>query len=130
MSNFGRKAAIAAVAFATVGSTVFGGAALAVDKKDGRDKQHVEVTNTGRAGGSGGNATYYCSVLGVAQTSTGNAAGGNPSVLLACTATANSPSGRPPPAHRPRRYHHVADGHVVTRGHARVTPPASRDTRL
>jgi hypothetical protein len=29
MSNFGRKTAIAAVAFATVGSTLFGGAALA-----------------------------------------------------------------------------------------------------
>jgi hypothetical protein len=47
MSNFGRRAAIAAVACATVGSTVFGGAALAVEKKDGRDKKHVEVTNPG-----------------------------------------------------------------------------------
>jgi hypothetical protein len=31
MSNIGRKVAIAAAAFATVGSTVFGGAALAGD---------------------------------------------------------------------------------------------------
>jgi hypothetical protein len=93
MSNFVRKAAIAAVAFATVGSTVFGGAALAVDKKDGHDKKHVEVTNTGRAGGSGGNATYNCTVVGAVPTSTGNVAGGNPSVLLACTATANSRDG-------------------------------------
>jgi hypothetical protein len=38
MSQFGRKATIAAVAFATVGSTLFGGAALANDdkKKDGK----------------------------------------------------------------------------------------------
>ena len=93
MSNFRRTAAIAAVAFATVGSTVFGGAALAVDKKDGHDKNHVEVANTGGAGGSGGNATYYCAVVGVVPTSTGNVTGGNPSVLLACTAPANSRDG-------------------------------------
>jgi hypothetical protein len=93
MSNFGRRAAIAAVACATVGSTVFGGAALAVEKKDGRDKKHVEVTNTGGAGGSGGNATYHCTVVGAVPTSTGNVAGGNPGVLLACTATANSRGG-------------------------------------
>jgi hypothetical protein len=89
MSNFGRKAAIAAVAFATVGSTVFGGAALAVDKKDGHDKKHVEATNMGGTVGPGGNPGYYCTVVGVVQTSTGNAADGNPSVLLTCTATAN-----------------------------------------
>jgi hypothetical protein len=46
MSNFGRKAVIAAVAFATVGSTVFCGAALAVDKKDGQDRKHVEGVRT------------------------------------------------------------------------------------
>jgi hypothetical protein len=90
MSNFGRKAAIAAVAFATVGSTVFGGAALAVDKKDGHDKKDVEVTNRGGAVGAGGYAAYYnCAVLGVVQISTGDVAGGNPGVLLTCTATAD-----------------------------------------
>jgi hypothetical protein len=93
MSNFGRKAAIAAVAFATVGSSVFGGAALAVDKKGGHDEKHVVVTNPGGAVAPGGNPTYYCTVVGVAQTSTGNVAGGNPRILLACTATANGPAG-------------------------------------
>jgi hypothetical protein len=88
MSNFGCRAAIAAVAFATVGSTVFGGAALAVDKKDGHDKKHVEVTNTGGAVGPGDNPTYYCTFVGTVQTSTGNVADGYPSVLLTCTATA------------------------------------------
>jgi hypothetical protein len=89
MSNFGRKAAIAAVAFATVGSTMFGGAALAVDKKDGHDKNHVEATNTGGTVGPGGNPVYYCSsVVSVVRTSTGN-----PSVLLTCIATANGGDG-------------------------------------
>jgi hypothetical protein len=93
MSNCGRKAATAAVAFATVGSTVFGGTALAVDKKDGHDKKHVEATNTGGAVGPGGNPTYYCTVMGVAQTSTGNVAGGNRSVLLTCAVPANGGDG-------------------------------------
>jgi hypothetical protein len=93
MSHFGRKAAIVAVAFATVGSTVFGGAALAVDKKDGHDKKHVEATNTGAAVGPAGNPGYYCTVVGVVQTSTGNVAGGNPSVLLTCAATATGGDG-------------------------------------
>jgi hypothetical protein len=93
MSNFGRKAAIAAVAFATVGSTVFSGVALAVNKKDGHDKKHVEVTNTGGAVGPGGNPTYDCTVVGAAQTSTGNVADGNPSILLTCTVTANGADG-------------------------------------
>jgi hypothetical protein len=93
MSNFGRKAAIAAVAFVTVGSTVFGGAPLAVDKKDGHDKKRVEVTNTGGTGGPGGNPTYYCTFVGVVQSSTVNVADGNPSVLLTCTAAANGGDG-------------------------------------
>jgi hypothetical protein len=93
MSNFGRKVVFAAVAFATVGSTVFCGAALAVDKKDGHDKKQVEVTNTGGTVGPGGNPSYYCTVVGVAQTSTGNIADGNPSVFLSCTVTANGGDG-------------------------------------
>jgi hypothetical protein len=62
MSNFGRKAAIAAVAFATVGSTVFGGAALAGDhKRDHKDgKKDVTVTNTGGPGGAGGQSQAQC----------------------------------------------------------------------
>jgi hypothetical protein len=93
MSNFGRKAAIAAVAFAAVGSPVFGGTALAVDKKDGHDKKHVEATNTGGAVGPGGNPTYYCTFGGVVQTSTRNVAGGYPGVLLTCTVTDNGGDG-------------------------------------
>jgi hypothetical protein len=38
LMSFGRKAAIAAVAFATVGSTLFGGAALAGDDWNGHGK--------------------------------------------------------------------------------------------
>jgi hypothetical protein len=86
MSSFGRMAAIAPVAFATAGSTVFGGAALAVDKKDGH-----EVATTGGAVGSDGYTTYYnCAV--VVETSTGNA-DGNAGVLLTCTATADGGHG-------------------------------------
>jgi hypothetical protein len=45
MSHIGRKAAIAAVAFATVGSTLFGGAALASGPdKDGKDGKKAIVT--------------------------------------------------------------------------------------
>jgi hypothetical protein len=57
MSHFGRKAAIAAVAFATVGSTVFGGAALAYGGGggDGGDRGTVvsscsTVSNSGSPG--------------------------------------------------------------------------------
>jgi hypothetical protein len=58
MSNFGRKAAIAAVAFATVGSTLFGGAALAGDKNHGKD---VDVaTGPATATATGGAATNNC----------------------------------------------------------------------
>jgi hypothetical protein len=50
MNHFGRKAAIAAVAFATVGSAVFGGAALAQDGP----------SYTGGEGGEGGGAGTFC----------------------------------------------------------------------
>jgi hypothetical protein len=60
MSNFGRKAAIASVAFATVGSTVFGGAALAGDKDHKDGKKDVTVTNTGGPGGAGGQSQAQC----------------------------------------------------------------------
>jgi hypothetical protein len=62
MSHFARKTAIAAVVFATVGSTLFGGAALAGgkgDHKDGKDGKKVEVTITGGAG-TGGPASGGC----------------------------------------------------------------------
>src|SRR5687767_6306835 len=62
-------------------------------RKGGHDEKHVVVTNPGGAVAPGGNPTYYCTVVGVAQTSTGNVAGGNPSILLACTPTANGPAG-------------------------------------
>jgi hypothetical protein len=51
MIAFGRKAAVAAVAFAAVGSTLFGGAALADDGDE---------YNTGGAGGAGGEASAEC----------------------------------------------------------------------
>jgi hypothetical protein len=50
MKHFGRKAAIAAVAFATVGSTVFGGAALANDD----DGKKWKAGDGGDASGKGG----------------------------------------------------------------------------
>jgi hypothetical protein len=57
LMSFGRKAAIAAVAFATVGSTLFGGAALAGGdddwnghhRKDDK-KPHVKIDKTAKAG--------------------------------------------------------------------------------
>jgi hypothetical protein len=85
MSNFGRKAATAAVAFATVGSTLFGGAALA---GDGRD-----ITNDGGAGGAGGTATNNCLNIGIPILS-GLALGGTSSATGAsCTATAPGGAG-------------------------------------
>jgi hypothetical protein len=59
LMSFGRKAAIAAVAFATVGSTLFGGVALAGDDKgNGRppadDKKVVKVHKGGDAKGGDG----------------------------------------------------------------------------
>jgi hypothetical protein len=80
MSNFGRKAAMATVAFAAVGSTLFGGAALASD-----DEDHVKVTNTGGAGGAGGDATNNCVNLAV-QVPILNILG-DPSNAASCTAT-------------------------------------------
>lgn len=58
-----RKTSVAAtvIAFATVGSALFGGVALADDKGDHKDgKKNVEVTNTGGAGGAGGNVEQKC----------------------------------------------------------------------
>jgi hypothetical protein len=73
LMSFGRKAAIAVAAFATVGSTVFGGVALAGDddrhghpKKD--DKKVVKVHKkdvdaTAGRGGDAGNVENCVSVL-------------------------------------------------------------------
>jgi hypothetical protein len=58
MSTFGRKVAIAAVAFATVGSTLFGGAALAGGH--GGYNGYDDAGNTGGPGGGGGDATATC----------------------------------------------------------------------
>jgi hypothetical protein len=65
MSQLARKAAIAAVAFATVGSTVFGGAALATGKDGG-----------GGSGGGGGTMSS-CSTV---------STGGSPGSVLSATA--------------------------------------------
>lgn len=56
MKNIGRKAAVATVAFAAVGSTLFGGVALANGKGDHKDKKDVEVTQTATASARGGDA--------------------------------------------------------------------------
>jgi hypothetical protein len=58
MSTFGRKTAIAAVAFATVGSTLFGGAALAGGH--GGYNGYDDASNAGGPGGGGGDATTSC----------------------------------------------------------------------
>jgi hypothetical protein len=61
MSHIGRKAAIAAVAFATIGSTLFGGAALATDKKDGKDdKAPHSVSDLQDATASANGGTNNC----------------------------------------------------------------------
>jgi hypothetical protein len=74
MSHFGRKAAMVAVAFATVGSAVFGGAALAGGGWGGD-----EVDFTGGAGGEGGdsNLTFCPSLVNTAALPTQSLFGGN-----------------------------------------------------
>jgi hypothetical protein len=60
MSHFARKATLAATAFAMVGSTVFGGAALATDyKKDFKENVKKSIF-TGGDGGRGGDADTTC----------------------------------------------------------------------
>jgi hypothetical protein len=92
MSKF-EKTAVAAVAFAMVGSTLFGGAALAGDKHDSYAKKETSyakketvVTNTGGAGGAGGAAENNCLNLAV-QVPILNLFGSDPSNSAACTAT-------------------------------------------
>jgi hypothetical protein len=74
------SAAAAVIAFATAGSALFGGVALA------------DVTNTGGAGGAGGVAENNC--LNVAeQVAVLNLFGSDPSNAATCTATANGGNG-------------------------------------
>jgi hypothetical protein len=75
------SAAAAVIAFATAGSALFGGVALA-----------DEVTNTGGAGGAGGVAENNCLNLAV-QVPILNAFGSDPSNAASCTATANGGAG-------------------------------------
>jgi hypothetical protein len=84
MSKFG-KTAVAAVAFAMVGSTLFGGAALASDTHH-HVKRDIDVTNTGGAGGAGGGAENNCLNL-AAQVPVLNLFGSDPANSAACTAT-------------------------------------------
>lgn len=82
MSKFARKAAISAAAFATVGSALFGGAAMASD-----------IVNDGGAGGNGGTSTNNCLNVGVPVLS-GIAVGGTASAVGAhCTSAANGGAG-------------------------------------
>jgi hypothetical protein len=58
-----RKTSVAAavIAFATVGSALFGGAALANGDDDHKDgEKHVVVYNTGGPGGAGGDVKQKC----------------------------------------------------------------------
>ena len=59
MRTFGRKTAIAAVAFATVGSTLFGGTALANDD-NGDHRSDDKKVNAGGHGGAGGDGDAKC----------------------------------------------------------------------
>jgi hypothetical protein len=52
--------AAAAIAFATVGSALFGGAALADDNGHGKDAMKEVVSNTGGPGGKGGDVEQEC----------------------------------------------------------------------
>jgi len=91
MGQYGRKAAIAAVAFATVGSTLFGGVALADDGK-GKGKHGNDVTNTGGRGGDA-TATNNCLNIGIPILS-GLAIGGTSSATGAyCEANATGGAG-------------------------------------
>jgi hypothetical protein len=82
MSKFARKTAISAVAFATVGSALFGGAAMAGG-----------IHNDGGAGGNGGTATNNCLNVGVPVLS-GIAVGGTASAVGAqCTSSAGGGAG-------------------------------------
>ena len=91
MSKLG-KTAIAAVAFAMVGSTLFGGAALASGTHDHHATQDrhatpdTTVTNTGGAGGAGGDAENNCLNI-AAQIPILNLFGSAPRNSAACTAT-------------------------------------------
>jgi hypothetical protein len=91
MSKFG-KTAVAAVAFAMVGSTLFGGAALASEGHDGHANKDINVTNTGGAGGTGGNAENNCLNL-AAQLPILNLFGSDPSNSASCTATGGAGGG-------------------------------------
>ena len=74
------SAAAAVIAFATAGSALFGGVALA------------DVANTGGAGGAGGVAENNCLNLAV-QVPVLNLFNSNPSNAASCTATANGGAG-------------------------------------
>ena len=74
MSHFGRKAAMAAVAFATVGSAVFGGAALAGGYGGGWGGDDFDFTG-GDGGAGGSNNLTFCPAL------TNTAAGATQSLL-------------------------------------------------
>jgi hypothetical protein len=98
MSHIGRKAAIATVTLATVGSTLFGGVALAGGKhnhKDGKDgKKDVEVTQTATGGTArGGDACDFALInLNLALSLGGN--GGDQCIAGDASANASNAIGR------------------------------------
>jgi hypothetical protein len=75
MSHFARNATLAAAAFAMVGSTLFGGAALAGYKDFDKDakKEITKLVFKGGDGGNGGDAATDCdaNVIGAVTLGTG-----------------------------------------------------------
>jgi hypothetical protein len=82
------SAAAAVIAFATVGSALFGGAALANGHgdHDGGGKDEAAPTFTGGAGGAGGDAETVCFIVGDQTFKDKNTVGAAPG-SLACTST-------------------------------------------
>jgi hypothetical protein len=81
------SAAAAVIAFATVGSALFGGTALANGDHDGGGKDEAAApTFTGGAGGEGGDARTVCFIVGDQTFKDKNTLASTPGAL-ACAAT-------------------------------------------
>jgi hypothetical protein len=80
------SAAAAIVAFATVGSALFGGAALASDNGDEAAPAPAPVaTFSGGAGGEGGDAKTVCFVVGDSEFKAKNTVGDAVATSLTCS---------------------------------------------
>jgi len=83
------SAAAAVIAFATVGSALFGGAALA---NGGHDDKADPPTFAGGAGGEGGDAKTVCFIVGD-QSWSGKNVVGDPKPLAGFTCTSTGGAG-------------------------------------